>query len=185
MRSPRSITAALVLGAATILTVAACGASVQGTPVADTSAMESQIQDAVPTDLSDLSSLLENLPTELPSLPDLSLPSLPELPTNISIPGVSTDCLAVAQNFGLIAVAIGSVALSSGNFDASGLLSQLDSLSGSVPDELKPDVQTLIVLAEDANGKPTAQVLQIFSTPEYSDALNNISTWVDANCGGN
>ena len=70
MRSRHALTAALTLGVVTILTVAACGSSVQGAAQVNSAAAETMtdVRTSIgATELSDLSSMLNDLQTGLPS----------------------------------------------------------------------------------------------------------------------
>ena len=207
MRSRSTITAALALAAATILAVAACGSSVTGEAQANSAAAEIQSavdsasvsipsdltdQTAVPTDMDELTSMLGELPTEfsvpseLSDLPtDLSFPSdLSEL-TDLSIPGYSGDCIAVASAYASVTFALLPVLFGgSDQFDASELQTTLDSLSGSVPPELADSIQTLSDLASEASGKSLTEASQILDSAEWTAASDQIDAWITDNCGG-
>jgi hypothetical protein len=196
MRSRHALAAALALSVVTILTVAACGSSVQGSAQVNTAAAESATSEtsaqttsertgrtsvAVPTELSDLSSMLNDLSTELSVPTDLSLPT--EL-TDLSIPDYNSDCLTVAFAYAGIGLAAFGSYGGQGDFDAAELQKQIDELTGSVPAEIAPDVQALGEVAAEANGKSLVEAGQLFESEKWTTASDNISKWLDANCGG-
>ena len=205
MRSRSTITAALALAAATILAVAACGSSVTGSAQPNTAVAQTmetsapEVTDAtdIPTDLSELTSMLGELPgdvsvpSELNDLTNLSLPSDLTFPsdlsdlTNLEIPGYNSECLSVASAYASISLALLPVLFGgTEQFDAGELQASLDSLSGSVPDELKGDIQTLSDLAAQAGGKTLTEAAEILDSSEYTAASDNIDAWITANCGG-
>lgn len=192
MRSRHALTAALALSVVTILTVAACGSSVQGSAQVNTAAAESATSaettsertgrtSVEATDLSDLSSMLNDLSTELSVPTDLSLPT--EL-TDLSIPDYNSDCLTVAFAYAGIGLAAFGSYGGQGDFDAAELQKQIDELTGSVPAEIAPDVQALGEVAAEANGKSLVEAGQLFESEKWTTASDNISKWLDANCGG-
>ncbi|WP_395729090.1 hypothetical protein [Nakamurella sp.] len=196
MRSRHALTAALALSVVTILTVAACGSSVQGSAQVNTAAAESatsaattsertsRTSTAAPTDLSDLSSMLNDLSTEL-SVPDLSVPS--DL-SDLNIPGYSDTCFAVSIAYlTIVAAPFATLGGGSGQYDASELKQALEDLGngGQVPPELAQDFATLSQLADRAGGESLSDAEAVFGSPEFATASDNISKWVDANCGGN
>ncbi len=200
MRSRHALTAALALSVVTILTVAACGSSVQGSAQVNTAAAESatsaqttsertsRTSTAAPTDLSDLSSMLNDLSTELSVPTDLSLPSDLTFPTELSdltdIPGYNSDCLSVSFAYLGIGLAAFGTLGGQGTYDAADLKKSLDELTASVPAEIAADVQALNEVAAEANGKSLAEAGQLFESEKFTTASDNISKWLDANCGG-
>ncbi len=194
MRSRHAITAALVLGVVTILTVAACGSSVQGSPQANTAALETlsstEAPQSLPTELTDLSSMLADLPTGIPS--ELSnLPSeLSDLPsdlgdlTNLNIPGYNDACITVAFAYAGIGLAAFGTFGGQGQFDSADLQKSIDELTANVPAEIQPDVQALADVAAQANGKSLVEAGQLFESEKWTTASDNIDKWLDANCGG-
>jgi len=105
---------------------------------------------AIPTDLSELTSMLGDLPTggEIPTdlgdlgslLSDLPTDSIPtdfgDL-TNLNIPGYNSACLSVASAYASISFALLPALLGgSENFNAGDLEKTVNSLSGNVPPEL-------------------------------------------------
>ncbi len=206
MRSRFTITAALALGAATILAVAACGSSVQGSAQANTEAaatmtsaastgqelttsVETTAQDTARA--TDLTELLNELPTELGIPTDLSIPTDFSIPselselTDLSIPGYSSECLSVASAYANISLAL-LPALFGGTegFNAGDLNKSLSELSANVPPELAGDIKVLTDAATAANGKSLSEASQIFGSDEFSTAQSNIDAWLSANCGG-
>ena len=133
----------------------------------------------IPTDLGNLGSLLQDLPTDaLPSeLGDL---------TNLNIPGLAPGCLSVLSAYSSISFAL-LPALFGGSdaFNSSDLEKALSSLStGDVPAELVPDIQALSEVAAEANGKSLTDVSNLLSSEKYTTADKHISDWLDANCSG-
>lgn len=207
MRSRHALTAALALSVVTILTVAACGSSVQGSAQVNTAAAESATSSTTssstttsartsdrtsratePTDLSDLSSMLNDLSTELSVPTDLSLPSDLTFPTELSdltdIPGYNSDCLTVSFAYLGIGLAAFGTLGGQGTYDAAELEKSLQELTASVPPEIAADVQALTEVAAEANGKSLAEAGQLFESDKFTTASDNISKWLDANCGG-
>jgi len=187
MRSRHALTAALALSVVTILTVAACGSAVQGAAQVNSAAAETMTGAETTTQrtgrtsigATDLSSMLNDLQTELPS----GLPTdFPSLPSDFAIPG-DNGCAAVGAAYVLVLFSVGTAGLSTGNYDATDLNDTLASLAASAPEEIKPDVQIMLDLAAQANGKSAAQAEQLFESSEFKDASDRISTWVNANCG--
>ena len=207
MRNRSTVTAALALAAATILTIAACGTSVTGSAQpnqaaavsaesetsqtsgtsrsAQTSARTTQdlsVPTELPTDLSDLTAELSALQSVLPS--DLSIPS--EL-TDLSIPsnlGLDSSCLTVALAYASVGLALLPALGGTGTFDATQLQSAVTSLSSEVPSELSGDVQALAEVAQEANGKSLIDVSTLLDSDKYTTATKHIEDWVSTNCGG-
>jgi hypothetical protein len=199
MRSRHTLTAALALSVVTILAVAACGSSVQGSAQVNTAAAESATSaqttsertgrtSVEATDLSDLSSMLNDLSTELSVPTDLSLPSDLTFPTELTgltdIPGYNSDCLSVSFAYLGIGLAAFGTLGGQGSYNAADLQKSLDELTASVPPEIAADVQALNEIAAEANGKSLAEAGQLFESEKFTTASDNISKWLDANCGG-
>ena len=199
MRSRHTLTAALALSVVTILAVAACGSSVQGSAQVNTAAAESATTaettsartgrtSVEATDLSDLSSMLNDLSTELSVPTDLSLPSDLTFPTELTgltdIPGYNSDCLSVSFAYLGIGLAAFGTLGGQGSYNAADLQKALDELTASVPPEIAADVQALNEIAAEANGKSLAEAGQLFESEKFTTASDNISKWLDANCGG-
>ena len=201
MRNRSTVTAALALAAATILTIAACGSSVTGSAqpnqaaaasaesetsqTPETSARTTEdlsVPTELPTDLSDLTADLSALQSVLPS--DLSIPS--EL-TDLSIPsnlGLDSPCLTVVLAFGSVNLALLPALGGTGNFDATQLQSAVTSLAEEVPSELAGDVQALAEVAQEANGKSFTDVIALTESEKYTTATKHIEDWTSTNCGG-
>jgi len=187
MRSRHALTAALALSVVTILTVAACGSSVQGSAQVNSAAAEAVTSDATvdATDLSDLSSMLNELSTEL-TVPsdfptDLTLPS--DL-GDLNIPGYNDACITVAFAYAAIGLTAFGTFGGQGQFDSADLQKSIDELTASVPAEIQPDVQALSEVAGEANGQSLQEAGQLFSSEKWTTASDNISKWLDANCNG-
>jgi len=201
MRNRSTVTAALALAAATILTIAACGSSVTGSAqpnqaaaasaesetsqTPETSARTTEdlsVPTELPTDLSDLTADLSALQSVLPS--DLSIPS--EL-TDLSIPsnlGLDSPCLTVALAYASVGLALLPALGGTGNFDATQLQSAVTSLAEEVPSELAGDVQALAEVAQEANGKSFTDVIALTESEKYTTATKHIEDWTSTNCGG-
>lgn len=197
MRSRHALIAALALSAVTILTVAACGTSVQGAAQVNTAAAETMTTSSSErttstrtsrtsvdaTDLSDLSSMLNDLPTDLSVPSDLTGLTFP---TEFSdIPGLDTPCVSVSLAYLSIVIApLSALGGGAGEYDASDLKNALAELTNStqIPPEIAPDIQTLADLAEQLNGKSLDDAAQVFASQEFTTASDNISKWYDANC---
>lgn len=201
MRNRSTVTAALALAAATILTIAACGSSVTGSAQPNQAAAASaesetsqtsetaerttedlSVPTELPTDLSDLTADLSALQSVLPS--DLSIPS--EL-TDLSIPsnlGLDSPCLTVALAYASVGLALLPALGGTGNFDATQLQSAVTSLAEEVPSELAGDVQALAEVAQEANGKSLIDVSTLLDSDKYTTATKHIEDWLSANCGG-
>jgi hypothetical protein len=202
MRSRHTITAALALGVVTILAVAACGSSVQGTAqvnsaAAATMTTEERTPESLPTDLSDLSSMLDDLTTELSVPTDLSLPTDLTFPTDfptdlgdltdLNVPGYNNACISVSLAYLSVTLApLATLAGGSSAYDASEFKQALKDLrdSGQIPEELLADINALDQLAEQAGSGTLSDASNLFSSPEFVTASDNISAWLDANCGG-
>lgn len=199
MRSRHAITAALALSVVTILTVAACGSSVQGSAQVNTAAAESATSTATtsertsrtsvaePTDLSDLSSMLSDLPTDLSVPSDLTDLSFPTELSDLNIPGYSDTCFAVSIAYlAVVSAPFATLGGGAGQYDASELKQALQDLGngGQVPPELAGDFNTLSQLADKAAGGSLSDAQSVFGSPEFTTASDNISKWVDANCSG-
>jgi len=201
MRNRSTVTAALALAAATILTIAACGSSVTGSAqpnqaaaasaesetsqTPETSARTTEdlsVPTELPTDLSDLTADLSALQSLLPS--DLAIPS--EL-TDLSIPsnlGLDSPCLTVALAYASVGLALLPALGGTGNFDATQLQSAVTSLAEEVPSELAGDVQALAEVAQEANGKSFTDVIALTESEKYTTATKHIEDWTSTNCGG-
>ena len=201
MRNRSTVTAALALAAATILTIAACGSSVTGSAQPNQAAAASaesetsqtsetserttedlSVPSELPTDLSDLTADLSALQSVLPS--DLSIPS--EL-TDLSIPsnlGLDSPCLTVALAYASVGLALLPALGGTGNFDATQLQSAVTSLAEEVPSELAGDVQALAEVAQEANGKSFTDVIALTESEKYTTATKHIEDWTSTNCGG-
>jgi hypothetical protein len=130
---------------------------------------------------------------------DIAIPDLDDL----DLPGVSDECLAVAQAAAEAASAAGAA------FTPGGDLSQtetfFDGAIDAAPDEIKDDFEVLAQAfgdyaqaiqdagadLSDPNSFTDPEVLaalqngvEAFSTDAYEEAADNISAWGEANCSG-
>ncbi|HEY5882625.1 MAG TPA: hypothetical protein VIU11_27190 [Nakamurella sp.] len=195
MRSRSALTAALALSVVTILTVAACGSSVQGAAQVNSVAAETMTSaettlertsrtsiDA--TDLSDLSSMLNDLSTELTVPTGLTFPT--DL-GDLNIPGYNNACISVSLAYLSVTLApLATLAGGAGEYDAAELKKALEDLrnSGEIPPEIAPDIDTLATLADQAGGGTLSDAAQLFESEEFVTASDHISVWLDANCSG-
>jgi len=204
MRNRSTVTAALALAAATILTIAACGSSITGSAQPNQSAAASAesvtsetsertsedltIPTEFPTDLSQLSQLSADLSALQSALPsDLSIPSDLGLPSDLSIPsnlGLDSPCLTVALAYASVGLALLPALGGTGTFDATQLQSAITSLAAEVPPELAGDVQALAEVAQEANGKSFTDVIALTESEKFTTATKHIEDWTTANCGG-
>jgi hypothetical protein len=205
-----SITASLALAGATIVLVAACGAQIAGSAEPDPAAVVSAIPTEIPSELTDLSLEL-SIPTELS---DLSIPELSELsqltelsdlltalPTNLTDLGIPTDlsvptqlsevlsfsesCIAITFALAGVGFAtLGAYLGGSDSFDAGAFAQAVQELAGAAPPESAADVQALREVAAETQGKTLSEAGAILNGEKYTTATNNITQWVDANCGG-
>ena len=203
MRNRSTVSAALALAAATILTIAACGSSVTGSAQPNQSAAASADSETsqtsrtsetsertseeltIPTDLSQLSAELSALQSGLPS--DLNIPSDLGIPSDLSIPsnlGLDSPCLTVALAYASVGLALLPALAGTGTFDATQLKSAITSLATEVPPELAGDVQALAEVAQEANGKSLVEVSELLDSEKYTTATKHIEDWTTANCGG-
>ena len=185
MRSRYALTAALALSVVTILTVAACGSSVQGAAQVNSAAAQTLTPFDAPTDLSDLSSMLNDLPSDL-SVPS-DFPTDLSLPSDLNIPGYSSACISVSLAYLSVVIApLATLAGGSSQYDASEFRQALEDLrnSGEIPPEIAPDVQALEEIADQVGNATLTDADSIFNSEKFTTASDNISKWYDANCSG-
>jgi len=194
MRTRSTVTAAFALAAATILAVAACGSSVTGSAQPNSAAA---VAASVETELS---GLLSDLPTAVPT--DLTIPTDFTLPTdftvptdisgledltNLDIPGYSSECLSVSLAYLAVTFApFATLAGGSSQYDAADLQKAFDDLKSqaTIPPEIAPDIQALEEIAQQASGATLSDAGALFESEKFTTASNNISSWLDKNCGG-
>jgi hypothetical protein len=180
MRSRHALAAALALSVVAILTVAACGSSVQGSAQVNTAAAETLTTEETTSERTSRTSQVE--PT------DLSVPT--GFPTNLSdldVPGYNNACVSVSLAYLSVTLApLATLAGGSSEYDASELKQALEDLrnSGEIPPEIAPDIDTLATLADQAGGGTLSDAAQLFESQEFVTASDNISQWLEANCGG-
>lgn len=202
-RPAARIVAAVIAVAATVLAVTACGASVSGSPqpnaaavtsAATTTTAESTTTRDTPTTSDDESTTSRpsrpSEPTDLTELTDVTIPTdltdLSDLTIPTDIPGFSGECAAVSVAYLAVVFAPLAALDSSGTYDAAELEKALNELNASaeIPAELAPDFQALTQLAQEANGKSIEEAGNLFSSEQFTGPSDNISKWVEANCGG-
>lgn len=211
MSTRSTVIAAFGLAAATILAVAACGSSVSGSaqpnPAAEAVSIPSSIDvslpsdltDAtLPTDLSELTSVLGNLPTGgdvptdlgdlgslLQNLPTDALPSEFGDLTNLNIPGYNGACISVSLSYASIGFStLGALTGGGGDFDSAGLTKAVAAFAAQAPPELSEAAQELTDLAAQTNGKSNADALSLLDGDAYHQASDQVDAWLTANCGG-
>jgi hypothetical protein len=196
MRSRYALTAALALSVVTILTVAACGSSVQGAAQVNSAAAEtmtsaettSQRTSRTSVDASDLSSMLNDLSTELTVPSDFPTDlTFPSDFGDLNVPGYNNACISVSLAYLSVTLApLATLAGGSSQYDASELKQALEDLrnSGEIPPEIAPDIDALATLADQANTGSLSDAAQLFESQEFVTASDNISAWLDANCSG-
>lgn len=203
MRSRSTITAALVLAAATILAISACGSSVTGAAAVNSAAAQSLISSSesststsrtsssstsrttTESSTSDTSTSDDSTSTE--STADTELTNLTDLTDLTGIPGLSGACLNVSLTYLAAAVApFATLAGGSSPYDGSDLQKQLDSLKteADIPPEIAGDLQAIEEVTSQANGASLTDAGSLFSSEKFTTASDNISKWLDANCGG-
>lgn len=105
----------------------------------------------------------------------------------IALPGLGGlgGCIGVGLSFANLMLSIGTSALTgSGTYNGASVNAAVAQLRTSLPSELQPDVDVLANAAQQANGKTLAQAGDLFDTPQVTKATDDISNWVDKNCGG-
>jgi hypothetical protein len=70
-----------------------------------------------------------------------------------------------------------------GTYDSSQVASAISGLGGKVPAALQPDFQVLSGAAKQASGKSMEQAGTILGSDAVSKASDDISNWMDKNCG--
>jgi hypothetical protein len=145
------------------------------------------------------SSSPETTAAESSSDGDVAIPDLDDL----DLPGVSDQCVEVAQAAAEAAGAAGAVFTPGGDLSETGAF--FDGAIDAAPDEIKDDFEVLAeafgeyaqAIADagadlsDPNSFTDPAVLaaledgvQAFSTDAYQEAADNISAWGEANCSG-
>jgi hypothetical protein len=193
MRSRHALAAALALSVVTILTVAACGSSVQGSAQVNSAAAEtvtgaettSQRTSRTAVDATDLSSMLNDLSTGLTVPSDF--PTDLSLPSDLNIPGYTSACISVSLAYLSVGLApLATLAGGSSPYDASQLKQALADLrsSGEIPPEIAPDIDKLATLADQASTGSLSDAAQLFQSQDFVTASDHISAWLDTNCSG-
>lgn len=121
---------------------------------------------------SDLTFPTDTMPSGLAGLTDLT-----------DIPGFSSGCLAaagIAMGFGMLMLApvLGGTEVSADDVD------EAFAHLSDVPPELKDVVDVLHKAAVAATGQPLAKATDILDSPEVTKAMDKLSAYTDANCGG-
>jgi len=119
---------------------------------------------------------IPGLPTDLGSLPT-------DLGSLGSIPGLDSGCLAAAGilisvPFLFLTPTLGGQALTKQDVD------QAFANLGEIPDELKQPVQVLHDAAVQAIGKSGTEASDILNSDKVNAALDAITKYTDAKCGG-
>lgn len=96
----------------------------------------------------------------------------------------NSGCLAVAGAYASIGMAMLPSLTGTGTYDAGQISRAITGLGGSVPPELKGDFETLGAAAQAAQGKSLTDAATILGADGPTKASNDISKWMDKNCGG-
>ncbi len=95
-----------------------------------------------------------------------------------------SDCMGVISAYTSIAMAmVPSLTGSATTYSSDQVVQAISGLGGKVPDELKPDFQTLSGAAKTASGKPLVEAGTILGTDAVSAASDHISAWTTKHCG--
>jgi hypothetical protein len=70
-------------------------------------------------------------------------------------------------------------------YDGSDLQEQLNSLKSEadIPPEIAGDLQAIEEVTSEANGASLSDAGALFSSEKFTTASDNISKWLDTNCG--
>jgi hypothetical protein len=96
---------------------------------------------------------------------------------------LSSDCMGVVSAYTSIAMALVPSLGGTGTYDSSQVASAISGLGGKVPAALQPDFQVLSGAAKQASGKSMEQAGTILGSDAVSKASDDISNWMDKNCG--
>ncbi|MBN9611270.1 MAG: hypothetical protein J0I11_18375 [Actinobacteria bacterium] len=123
----------------------------------------------------------ESSSTDGASSPDLTLPT--DLSNLTNIPGLDPGCLAaagIAMGFGMLMLA----PIMGGQQVTADDVNKAFADLGEVPPELKGVVDVLHKAAVAATGQSLAKAAEIMGTPEVTKAMDDLSKYTDAHCGG-
>jgi serine-aspartate repeat-containing protein C/D/E len=198
MRSRSTITAAFALAAATILAVGACGSSVSGSAAVNTAAAQTLTTtsesststsrtSSTRTTTSEESTSDSTTSEESTETTGTSETELTDLTDLSGLGAFGGACLNVSVTYLAAAVApFATLAGGSTPYDGSDLQEQLDSLKteAAIPPEIAGDLQAIEEVAGEANGATLTDAGALFSSEKFTTASDNISKWLDTNCGG-
>jgi len=192
MRSRSTITAVFALAAATILAVGACGSSVSGSAAVNsaaaqtltstsesstsTSSTRTTTSEESTSDTTTSEESTETTETYATDLTDLS-----------GLGGFGGACINVSLTYLAATVApFATLAGGSTPYDGSDLQQQLESLKSeaAIPPEIAGDLQAIEEVTAEANGASLSDAGALFSGEKFTTASDNISKWLDTNCGG-
>lgn len=190
----------LPLACTAVLLAAGCSSQVAGTPVGVTSAAvqtssasgDGAARSGGASDATDATSIASDVPSfsdggsasSNNAEPTGSLPTdLADLTSLAGLPGLGAGCLTaagIAMGFGMLMIApmLGGAEVTKSDVD------QAFANLGDVPPELTDAVDVLHKAAVAATGQPLAKAADILGSPEVTRAMDELSAYTDAKCGG-
>jgi len=189
MRSRSTITAAFALAAATILAVTACGGSVSGSAAVNSAAAQTLTSTSEPSTSTSQTSSTRTTTSESSTsdttTSDESTTSEDSSEVDLSdLQGFGGACISVS--FAYLSAITAATGAGTTPYDGTDLQQQLDSLTtdAEVPPEIVADLQAIKEVATEASGASLSDAGALFSSEKFTTASDNISKWLDANCGG-
>ena len=192
MRSRSTITAAFALAAATILAVSACGGSVSGSAAVNSAAAQT-LTSTSESSTSTSRTTSTRTTTSEESTPDTTTSeetTETEDTTSVDLSGLEAfggACINVSLTY-LAATVAPFATLTGGStpYDGTDLQEQLNSLKSEadIPPEIAGDLQAIEEVTSQANGATLSEAGALFGSEKFTTASDNISKWLDANCGG-
>jgi len=193
MRSRSTITAAFALAAATILAVSACGGSVSGSAAVNSAAAQTLTSTSESSTSTSWTSTSSTRTTTSESTPDTTTSeesTETEDTTSVDLSGLEAfggACINVSLTY-LAATVAPFATLTGGStpYDGTDLQEQLNSLKSEadIPPEIADDLQAIEEVTSQANGATLSEAGTLFGSEKFTTASDNISKWLDANCGG-
>lgn len=198
MRSRSTITAAFALAAATILAISACGSSVTGSAAVNSAAAQTLTSTSESTTSTTSTSRTstsstrtttsESSTSDSSTSEESSTSESEETSIDLSgLGGFGGACINVSLTYLAATVApFSTLAGGSTPYDGTDLQEQLNSLKSEadIPPEIAGDLQAIEEVTAQANGATLSDAGALFSSEKFSTASDNISKWLDANCGG-
>jgi len=178
----RTRSALLSLVCAAALVTTGCASQVTGTPQGVTGGgVANTAQSSATGGSAGTPQSGESSSTDGASSPDLTLPT--DLSNLTNIPGLDPGCLAaagIAMGFGMLMLA----PIMGGQQVTADDVNKAFADLGEVPPELKGVVDVLHKAAVAATGQSLAKAAEIMGTPEVTKAMDDLSKYTDAHCGG-